>query len=101
ADYEMSEIPADLADQAAEYREKMIEAIANVDDEIAMKYLEGQEITEAEIRAALRKGTISMAIVPVVAGTAFKNKGVQTLLDAVVDFMPSPLDIPAVIGIDP
>ena len=101
SDYEVKEIPADLADQTAEYREKMIEAIANVDDEIAMKYLEGEEVTEDEIRAALRKGTISMEIVPVVAGTAFKNKGVQTLLDAVVDFLPSPLDIKAVTGIDP
>ncbi len=101
ADYEVKEIPADLADQAAEYREKMIEAVANVNDEMAMKYLEGEEVSEAEIRAALRQGTIDMHIVPVVAGTAFKNKGVQTLLDAVVDFLPSPLDIPAVKGIDP
>jgi elongation factor G len=101
ANYEVKEIPADLADRAAEYREKMIEAIANADDEIAMKYLEGQELTEAEIRDALRRGTIDLRLVPVVAGSSFKNKGVQTLLDAVVDFLPSPLDIEAVTGIDP
>jgi len=101
SDYEVKEIPADLADQAAEYREKMIEAIANVDDDVAAKYLEGEEVSEAEIRAALRKGTIGLHLVPVVAGTAFKNKGVQTLLDAVVDYLPSPLDIKPVTGIDP
>jgi elongation factor G len=101
ANYEVKEIPADLADKAAEYREQMIEAIANSDDEIAMKYLEGQELTEAEIREALRRGTIDLRLVPVVAGSSFKNKGVQTLLDAVVDYLPSPLDIEAVTGIDP
>jgi elongation factor G len=101
ADYEVEDIPADLVDQAAEYREKMIEAIANVNDDVAAKYLEGEEVSEAEIRAGLRKGTIAMELVPVVAGTAFKNKGVQTLLDSVVDYLPSPLDIPAVTGIDP
>ncbi len=101
ADYEVKDIPADLVDQANEYHDKMLEAIANVDDDIAAKYLEGEAISEAEVRAALRKGTLSLAIVPVVAGTAFKNKGVQTLLDSVVDFLPSPLDIPSVTGIDP
>jgi elongation factor G len=101
SEYTLGEIPADLADQAAEYREKMVEAIANVDDDLALKYLEGEEITEAELRAGIRKATVGLKIVPVIAGTAFKNKGVQTLLDAVVDFLPSPLDIPAAKGINP
>jgi elongation factor G len=101
SDYDVREIPADLVDQANEYHDKMLEAIANVDDDIASKYLEGEAISETEVRAALRKATLSLAIVPVVAGTAFKNKGVQTLLDSVVDFLPSPLDIPPVTGIDP
>ena len=101
SDYDVREIPADMVDQANEYHDKMLEAIANVDDDLASKYLEGEAITEAEVRVALRKATLSLAIVPVVAGTAFKNKGVQTLLDSVVDFLPSPLDIPPVIGIDP
>ncbi len=101
SDYDVRDIPADMVDQANEYHDKMLEAIANVDDDIASKYLEGEAITEKEVRSALRKATLSLAIVPVVAGTAFKNKGVQTLLDSVVDFLPSPLDIPAVTGIDP
>lgn len=101
AEYHAGEIPADLVETANEWREKLIEAVANIDDEIAMKYLEGEEITPQEIRAALRKGTLALKIVPVVTGSAFKNKGVQTLLDAVVDFMPSPLDIPAVEGTNP
>ena len=79
-------------------REKLIEAVATVDDDLMHKYLEGEEITEDEIRAALRKGTLELKLVPVVTGSAFKNKGVQTLLDAVVDYLPSPLDIPAVEG---
>ncbi len=101
SDYDVRDIPADMVDQANEYHDKMLEAIANVDDDLASKYLEGEAITEKEVRAALRKATLSLAIVPVVAGTAFKNKGVQTLLDSVVDFLPSPLDIPPVTGIDP
>jgi elongation factor G len=101
AEYEVGEIPADLVDAANAARERMIEAIADIDDDIAMKYLEGEELSEDEIRAALRKGTLAMKIVPVVTGSAFKNKGVQTLLDAVVDFLPSPLDIPAIEGINP
>lgn len=100
ADYVVEEIPAGLLDSAKAARELMIEALADVDDELAMKYLEGEEISNDEIRAALRKGCISIQIFPVVCGTAFKNKGVQTLLDAVVDYMPSPLDIPAVKGTD-
>jgi elongation factor G len=101
SNYEVRDIPADMEDQVAEYREKMVEAIANQDDDIAQKYLEGEEISEEELRAALRRGTIALKMVPVIAGTAFKNKGVQTLLDAVVDFLPSPLDIPAAVGVNP
>lgn len=101
AEYNAVEIPDDLKATAEEWREKLIEAVANIDDDIAMKYLEGEEITPDEIRAALRKGTLALKIVPVVTGSAFKNKGVQTLLDAVVDYMPSPLDIPAIEGTNP
>ena len=100
ADYAVEEIPADLKDGAIIAREQMIEALADADDEIATKYLEGEELSTTEIRAALRRGCIAIKIFPVVVGSAFKNKGVQTLLDAVIDFLPSPLDIPAVTGID-
>jgi elongation factor G len=101
AEYETVDIPADLLASATEWREKLVEAVSSIDDDLMMKYLEGEEISEAEIRAALRKGTTELKIVPVVTGSAFKNKGVQTLLDAVVDFLPSPLDIPPVEGINP
>jgi len=100
AEYVIEEIPANLKEPAEAAREKMIEAIANADDDIATKYLEGEAVTEAEIRSALRRNCIGIKLVPVVCGTAFKNKGVQTLLDAVIDFLPSPLDIPAVQGTD-
>jgi elongation factor G len=100
ADYTVEEIPADLLDAATVAREAMIEAVADVDDIVATKYLEGETITNDDIRAALRKGCIEIKLFPVVCGTAFKNKGVQTLLDAVVDYMPSPLDIAAVQGVD-
>jgi len=99
--YETTEIPADLVDAAKEAREKLVEAVSAIDDDLMMKYLEGEEISEKEIRAGLRKGTLAMKIVPVVTGSAFKNKGVQTLLDAVVDYLPSPLDIPAIEGENP
>jgi elongation factor G len=98
ADYTIEEIPADLKDAARAARERMIEELANSDDALADKFLEGAEITNDEIRAALRRGCIGIKIFPVLCGTAFKNKGVQTLLDAVVDFMPSPLDVQAVEG---
>ncbi len=101
AEYETVDIPADLVESAKEWREKLVEAVSSIDDDLMMKYLEGEEISEDEIRAALRKGTTDLRIVPVVTGSAFKNKGVQTLLDAVVDFLPSPLDIPAVEGMNP
>ncbi len=101
AEYDTTDIPAELQGRAEEARAKMIEAVASVDDHLMEKYLEEEEITEDEIRAALRKGTLSLKIVPVVMGTAFKNKGVQTLLDAVVDYLPSPLEVKAIEGIDP
>ncbi|PYS49043.1 MAG: elongation factor G [Acidobacteria bacterium] len=103
AEYEIAEIPADLVEEAKAARHKLLEAVADVEEELMMKYLEdeGESITDDEIRAALRKGTIALKLVPVVTGSAFKNKGVQTLLDAVVDYLPSPLDIPAVEGVNP
>jgi elongation factor G len=101
ANYEVVDIPADLVDKAKEEREKLVEAVSAIDDDLMMKFLEGEEISEQEIRTALRKGTLAMQIVPVVTGSAFKNKGVQTLLDAVVDYLPSPLDIPAIEGENP
>jgi len=101
AKYETTDIPADLLDAATEAREKLVEAVSAIDDDLMMKYLEGEEVSEKEIRRALRQGTIDLKIVPVVTGSAFKNKGVQTLLDAVVDFLPSPLDVPAIEGINP
>lgn len=93
-----TEIPEDLKPLAEEYREKLLEAIAEVDETIMEKYLEGEEITEEEIHAALRKGTINGELVPVVCGSSYKNKGVQPLLDAIVNYLPSPLDLPPVKG---
>jgi elongation factor G len=101
AEPDIVDIPADLRDAAEAAREKMIEALADADDQIADKYLGGEEVSEDEIRAALRRETIALKLVPVVAGSAFKNKGVQPLLDAVVDYLPSPLDVPAVVGVNP
>jgi elongation factor G len=103
SNYHEEAIPADVADAAAAAREKLLEAVADLDEALMEKYLggEAEKITEAEIRAALRKGTIAMKIIPVMCGSAFKNKGVQTLLDAVVDYLPSPLDIPPVHGDNP
>lgn len=95
------EIPDDLKDQAKEYRDNLLEELSEVDDNIMMKYLEGEEISEEEIIAAIRKGTIEQKIYPCLCGSAYKNKGVQPLLDAIVNYMPSPLDIPPVKGTDP
>ena len=95
------EIPAHLTETAAEYREKMLEAISDFDDSIMERFLGGEEIAEADIRAALRKGTIANQIVPIISGSSFKNKGVQAMIDAVVDYLPSPLDIGAVKGVNP
>lgn len=99
ANYHEEEIPADLLEEAKEYREKMIEEISSHDDVLMDKYLSGEELATDEIMAAIRTCTINLDICPVICGTAFKNKGVQNLLDAVVDYMPSPLDIPAIKGI--
>ena len=101
AKYKIEEIPADLLDKAKEYREKMLEAVAEFDDQVMEKYLNGQALTEDEIRRVIRAAAISMKVTPVLCGSAFKNKGVQQLLDGVVDFLPSPLDIPPVKCIDP
>jgi elongation factor G len=100
AQYSEIEIPAELLDEANEYREKMIEEISSHDDALMEKYLGGEALTEEEIMSAIRTGTISIKFCPVICGSSFKNKGVQNLLDAVVDYMPSPLDIPAIKGID-
>jgi len=100
-DFTKIEIPADLVDQVKEYREKMIEGLAEVDEHLMEKYVHGQTITPAELKAAVRKGTIGMKLFPVLCGASFKNKGVQPLLDAVIDYLPSPLDIPPVQGINP
>jgi len=98
AKYDVEEIPADLREQAQAYREKMIEAVAEFDDTVMEKYLNGKELSEEEIRRCIRIGTIARKITPVLTGAAFKNKGVQHLLDAVVDYLPSPMDIPPVQG---
>ncbi|MGI6450885.1 MAG: elongation factor G [Desulfitobacteriia bacterium] len=98
---ELANIPEDMLTQAQEYREKLLEAVAEVDEELMMKYLEGEEISEQEIKTAIRKGTIGLKFIPVLCGSSFKNKGVQPLLDAVVDYLPSPLDVPPIEGTDP
>ncbi|MGU7943181.1 elongation factor G [Streptococcus suis] len=95
------DIPAEYLDQAQEYREKLVEAVAETDEELMMKYLEGEEITNEELKAAIRKATINVEFFPVLCGSAFKNKGVQLMLDAVIDYLPSPLDIPAIKGVNP
>jgi len=100
AEFEYTDIPADLKDQAEEYRAKLIETAVEADDDAMEAYLEGNEPDEAGLKALIRKGTIAQVFVPVLCGSAFKNKGVQPLLDAVVDYMPSPLDVPAIKGID-
>ena len=98
---EATDIPADMVDKVEEYRNAMIESIAELDEELMMKYLEGEEITEEELVAALRKGVVNNEIVPVVCGSSYKNKGVQHMIDAVVDFLPSPLEIEDVKGHNP
>ncbi|MBE6588135.1 MAG: elongation factor G [Ruminococcaceae bacterium] len=100
-DMRVEPIPADMMDKAEEYHNALVEAVAETDEELLMKYLEGEELTVEEIKTALRKATIDNAIVPVVCGTSYKNKGVQKLLDAIIDYMPSPLDIPAIKGVNP
>ena len=100
-DMRVEVIPADMQDMANEYREKMVEAIASTDDDLMEKYLEGEEISIDELKVALRKATIANEIVPVVCGTSYRNKGVQKLLDAIIDFMPAPVDIPPIRGVNP
>jgi len=97
----VTEIPADLVAEAQKHRAAMVEAVAELDDQLTMKFLEGEELTPAEIRHGLRVGTLQNRIVPVLTGTALKNKGIQPVLDAVVDYLPSPLDVPPITGIDP
>ena len=101
ADYELVDIPAEMLDEATEAREKMVEGIAETDDELLEKYLSGAEVTIDELKAALRRATVASRVQPVLCGTAFKNKGVQPLLDAVIDFLPSPLDIAVMEGRNP
>ena len=100
-DVRVEPIPEDMVELAQEWREKMVESIASTDDELMMKYLEGEEISVEELKVALRKATIDNAIVPVVCGTSYRNKGVQKLLDAVIDYMPAPTDIAAIRGVNP
>ncbi len=100
-DISVTDVPADMLDKAESYRAELVEAIAENDEELMMKYLEGEELTIEELKKGLRAATISLAITPVLCGTAYRNKGVQKLLDAVIDYMPSPLDIPAIEGINP
>ncbi len=97
----VKDIPADQADRAAAAREALLEAVADVDDEIAMKFLEGEEISTDELVAALRRATLTLKLIPVLCGTALRNKGVHPLLDAVVDYLPSPVEVPPVQGVDP
>nr|B8HVR8.1 RecName: Full=Elongation factor G; Short=EF-G [Cyanothece sp. PCC 7425] len=97
-DIEETEIPADMQEQADEFRTKLVEAVAEADDVLMEKYLEGEDLTEEEIRAGLRQGTIAGTIVPMLCGSAFKNKGVQLLLDAVIDYLPAPTEVPAIQG---
>src|SRR3989475_1007850 len=98
--YHDVDFPADMVEQAKEYREKMIEAAVELDDEAMTAYLDGKEPDEATLKRLIRKAVLTGAFFPVLAGSAFKNKGVQPLLDAVVDFLPSPLDVPPIKGID-
>ncbi|MDQ0186413.1 elongation factor G [Cytobacillus sp. FSL W7-1323] len=100
-DIETREIPEEYMDQAQEYREKLIEALAELDEELMEKYLGGEEISNDEIKAAIRQGTVNVEFYPVICGSAFKNKGVQKMLDAVIDYLPSPLDVHAIKGINP
>ncbi len=98
---EETAIPEDMTELVEEYREKLLEAVAESDEELMMKYLEGEELTEEEIRLGVRKATLAVKMIPVLCGSSFKNKGVQPLLDAIVDYMPAPTDVPAIAGVNP
>ena len=100
-DMRVEEIPADMVELAEKYRGELVEAVATLDEDLMMKYLEGEEITTDEIKAVIRRATIANEMVPVCCGTSYRNKGVQKLLDAIVDYMPSPLDVPAIKGVNP
>src|SRR6201999_261680 len=100
AKFDYVDIPADMADQAKEYREKMVEAAVELDDDAMAAYLDGNEPDEATLKRLIRKAVLTGAFYPVLCGSAFKNKGVQPLLDAVVDYLPSPIDVPAIKGTD-
>src|SRR3954452_15314492 len=100
-EFDETDVPAELADEATRHRDAMIEAIAEVDDDLTHKYLEGEKLTEAELKHGIRLGTLQYKLVPVLTGSALRNKGVQPMLDAVVDYLPSPLDVPPVIGLNP
>ena len=100
-DMRTEEIPDDMKDLAQEYRQKLLEAVSDFDDEILEKYLEGEDIDSEKLKAAIRKATVAVKMVPVTCGTSYKNKGVQKLLDAIVDYMPSPLDVPPIEGVNP
>jgi elongation factor G len=100
-DMRVEEIPADMLELAREYRARLVEKAADFDDDIMEKYLEGEEVGADQLRAAIRKGTLAVKLIPVVCGTSYRNKGVQKLLDAIVDYLPSPLDVPPVEGVDP
>jgi elongation factor G len=101
ADYDITGIPKELAEKAKRYRDQMIEALAEVDDQILNKYAHGEAVSDEELRQSLRRNTLAMRVVPVLCGASFKNKGVQPLLDAVVDYLPSPVDVPAIEGVIP
>jgi len=98
---EETEIPAEYVEQAEEWREKLIEAVADTDEDLMMKFLDGEEITEEELKAGIRKATLTVDFFPVMCGSAFKNKGVQLMLDAVIDYLPAPTDVPAIKGVNP
>ena len=100
-DIEIKDIPEDMIELAKAYREKLIEAISEYDEDLMMKYLEGEALNEDEIKAGIRQATIDVKMTPVLCGSSYKNKGVQILLDAILDYLPSPLDIPPVVGLNP
>ncbi len=100
-EFEVAEIPEDMMDLAAEWREKLVESVAECDEELMMKFLEGEELTVKEIKETIRKQTIACEMVPMLCGSAYRNKGVQMMLDAVIDYMPSPIDIPPIKGVNP
>lgn len=100
-DIRVEEIPEDMKEKAQQYHDDMVEHVAEMDEELMMKYLDGEELTQEEIKTCIRKSTIANTMVPVTCGTSYKNKGVQKLLDAIIDYMPSPLDVPAIKGVNP